>query len=72
MLVDCLLNIATGLKKIKETGDLNYIYKNILDKDCFTHDTANADSKDLAKRTVSDKILQDRAYGITLNPKCDG
>ena len=39
--------------KFKETGDLNYIYKNELDKPCFAHDAAYADNKDLAKRTVS-------------------
>ena len=26
------------IKKIKETGDTNYIYKNELDKACFQHD----------------------------------
>ena len=30
-----------------------------------------ADSKDLAKMIVSDKLLKERAYEITLNPKCD-
>ena len=30
------------------------------------------DSKDLAKSTVSDKVLKDRAYEIALNPKYDG
>ena len=31
-------------------------------------DVADANSKDLAKRTILDKIFKDRA----LNPKCDG
>ena len=31
-----------------------------------------ADSKDLAKRTVSGKVFKDRAYEIALNPKFDG
>ena len=30
-----------------------------------------ANSKDLASRTVSDNVLKDRAYEITLNPKYD-
>ena len=59
-------------KKFKETGDLNYIYKNVLDKDCFEHDAAYAYSKILAKRTVTDKILKDRAYEIAIRPKYDG
>ena len=32
-----------------------------LDKSCFAHDAAYSDSKDLAKRTISDKILNDGA-----------
>ena len=36
------------IQEFKETGHLNYIYKNELDKDCFSHDAAYADSKDLA------------------------
>ena len=31
-----------------------------------------SDSKDLAKRTVSDKILKNRAFEIAINPKYDG
>ena len=29
-------------------------------------------SKDLAKRTILNKILKDRAYEIAMNPKYDG
>ena len=60
------------IQKFKETGDLNHIDKNELDKACFTHDTAYSDSKDLAKRTISDKILKNKAYEIAINPKYDG
>ena len=60
------------IKKFRETGDLNYTYKNELDKACFVHDRAYFDSKDLAKRTISDKILKDRAYELAINPKYDG
>ena len=51
---------------------MNKIVKNELDKACFAHDTAYSDSKDLAKRTVSYKILRDRADEIAINPKYDG
>ena len=34
--------------------------------------SAYSDSKDLAKRTISDKILKDRAYEKARNPKYDG
>ena len=51
---------------------MKYIYKNKLDKACFSYDTAYADSKDLAMRTVSDKVLKDSPYEISLIPKYDG
>ena len=60
------------IQKWKETGDFNYIYQKQLDKACFTHNAAYANSKDLAKRTGSDRFLRDRAYEIALNPKYDG
>ena len=44
----------------------------MLDKISFLHNAAYADSKGLAKRTLSDKVLKDRAYEIALNPKYDG
>ena len=50
------------IKKFKETEDLNYIYQNELDKACFNHAAAYADSKRLVKRTVSDNILEGRPY----------
>ena len=60
------------IKKFKETGDLNYIYETELNKPCFAHDAAYADSENLAKGTVSDKILKDGTYESALNPKYDG
>ena len=60
------------IKRFKETGDTNYIYKNELDKACFTHDAAYSDSEDLTKRTVADKILRNRAFKIAKDPKYDG
>ena len=38
------------------TVDLNYIYKNKLDKACFAHDTIYGICKNLAKRIVSAKF----------------
>ena len=35
------------------------------------HDAAYSGSKDLANRTISDKILKDRAYEIARNCKYD-
>ena len=60
------------IQKFKETGDTNYIYKNELDKACFTHDAAYSGSKDFTKRTVADKIFKNRAFHIAKDPKYDG
>ena len=43
-----------------------------LDKACFQHDMAFGDFKDLTRRTVSNKILCDKAFKIAKNPKYDG
>ena len=59
-LVDRLLSIvSTRIQKFKETGNVNYIYKNELDKTYLADDSVYANSKDLAKRTVSEKVVKD-------------
>ena len=60
------------IQKVKETGDSSYIYKNELDKDCFQHNMAYGDFKDLKRRAASDKILNDKAFNFAKNPKYDG
>ena len=70
--MDLLLDIKKELKKIKQTGDTRYIYRNELDKACFQHDSAYADNKDLINRTKADKVLRDKAYNIASNPEYDG
>ena len=60
------------IQKFKEAGDTKGIYKNELDKACFQHDMAYGDFKDLARRTVSDKVLRDKAFNIAKNPKSNG
>ena len=52
-----------------QTGNTDFIYKNQLDKACFQHDMAYGKSKDLAKRTQSDKVLKDKAFKIASDPK---
>ena len=49
------------IQRFSETGNLKHLCRNELDKACFAHDAAYSDSKDLAKRSISDKILKDRA-----------
>ena len=54
------------MKNFKETGDSRYTYQNELDKACFQHDF-----KDLNRRTAADKVLRDKAFNTTKNPKYD-
>ena len=60
------------IQKFKETGDTSYLYKNELDKACFQHDMAYGGFKDLKRRTLSDKVLRDKAFDIAKNHKNDG
>ena len=58
--------------EFKETGNLKHLYRNDLDNAYFDHDGAYLDSKDLAKRIISDKILKDRDFEIATNRGYDG
>ena len=60
------------IEKFMKTGNTDFIYKNELDKACFQHDMAYGKSKDLAKRTQSDKVLRDKAFRIADDSKYDG
>ena len=60
------------IEKFMQTGNTNFIYKNELDKACFQHDIVYGKSKDLTKRTQSDKILRDKAFKIASSLKYDG
>ena len=59
-----LLNILKGLKNLKNQNELF--------KAWFAHDDPYADRKELARRTVSGKVLKDRAYRFVSNSKCYG
>ena len=60
------------IEKFMQIRNTDFIYKNELDKACFQHDMPYAKSKDLAKRTQSDKNLRDKAFKIASDPKYDG
>ena len=47
------------IEKFMETGNTDFIYKNELDRACFQHDMAYGKSKDLEKKTQSDKFLRE-------------
>ena len=57
--------------KFRKAGNIKNLYRNELDKACFAHDAIYSNSKDLSKRTISDKILRDRANEIARS-KYDG
>ena len=50
--------------KFMQTGNTDFIYRNELDKACFQHDMVYGQSKDLVKRTQSDKVLKIKAFKI--------
>ena len=60
------------IEQFMKTGNTDFIYKNELDKACIQHDMAYGKSKDLVKRTQSDKVLSDKAFKIASDPKYDG
>ena len=60
------------IEKFMQTVNTDFIYRNELDKACFQHDMTYGKSKDLTKRTQSDKFLRDKAFKIASDPKYDG
>ena len=44
------------IQGFRETGNLNHLYRNELDKACFAHDAAYSGSKDLEKRLFQTKF----------------
>ena len=60
------------IEKFMQTGNTDFHYKNELDKACFRLDMAYGKSKDLIKRTQSDKVLRGKAFKIASDPKHDG
>ena len=72
MLLGHLLNIPKEFENSRETGNLQHVYTNDLEKACFAHDAAYSDSEDLAKRTISDKIVKEKASEIARNRKYYG
>ena len=45
------------IEKFMQTGNTDFFYRNKLDKACFQH-MAYGESKDLTKRTQSDKVFK--------------
>ena len=64
--------VERRIEKLMQSGNTDFIYKNELEKACFQHDMTYGKSKDLVKRTQSDKVLRDKAFKIASNPKYNG
>ena len=60
------------IQKFREIGNLKRLYRIELDKVCFAHNAIYSDSNDLVNKTVSDKILKEKAFEISRDPKYDG
>ena len=60
------------IEQFVQTGNTDFIYRNESDNARFEHDMAYAKSKDLAKRTQSDKALRDKVFKIAIDRKYDG
>ena len=70
--MDRLQNIVKGIKKIGETDDLKHLHWNAWDKACFSCNAEFYDRKKLAKETISNKALKERAHEIATNLRYDG
>ena len=55
-----------------QAGNTGFIYRDDLDKSCFQYDMEYGESKDIAKRTESDKVLRDKPFKVASDPKYDG
>ena len=53
------------LQNFKESANSRYTYQKELDKACFQHDMTT-------RSRVSDKMLHDKSFNFTKNPKNDG
>ena len=60
------------IERFMQTGNTYFIYRNELDKACFQDDMVYDKSKDLTKRTQSDKVLRNKAFKIISDPKYYG
>ena len=59
------------IEKFMQKENMDYIYKNDLDKSSFQHDMAYGKYKDLNKRKKSDKVLRHKAFELASDPKYD-
>ena len=59
------------IEKFMQTGNTDFSCRNEFDKACFQHDMAYGKSKDLTKKTQSDKFLRDKTFKTATDLKYD-
>ena len=59
------------IQKFMQTGNTSYMQRNDPYNARFQHDMAYGRQKDLTKRAESDKVLRDKAFKFSSNPKYD-
>ena len=67
-----LIVLVVHSQKIKKELKSLCKLESELDKACFQRDMAYGETKDLVKRTQSDKGLKDKAFKVATDPKYDG
>ena len=72
LIIVLVVHLLKTKKEFMRAGDTDFIYRKDLDKACFQCNVAYGKSKDLTRRTQSDKFLRDKAFEILSNPKHDG
>ena len=72
LIIVLVVHLLKTKKEFMRAGDTDFIYRKDLDKTCFQCNVAYGKSKDLTRRTQSDKFLRDKAFEIFSNPKHDG
>ena len=57
------------IEKFMQTGNTDFLYRNVFVKACFQNNMAYGKLKDLTKRTQSDKVLREKTFKIASDPK---
>ena len=64
LIIVLVVHLLKTKKEFMRAGDTDFIYRKDLDKACFQCNVAYGKSKDLTRRTQSDKFLRDKAFEI--------
>ena len=68
--LDLLIALVSYSQKKNKSTKIQrnrYIYKKEQDLTCFQYDMVYVDFKDLPRKAISDKVLQEKAFAIVSN-----